>query len=307
MGCPPRREAGLHGPRTGPGSHRERHVLRHRANRLRRRPARYDARREPTRATRSSPTAASSRRQPADAGRRLGRHPRGHHRAPPAEMERDRSQAFANTVIENVPATIVVKDAHDLRYVLINRAGEQFFGMPRDAHDRQDRRRGFRRRTTAATIAESRPAICWRPTGKMIYDEHPVTTPGPATHRHHHRGMPIRGDDGDAALSAHRDPGPSPSASAPRRSIAHLAHHDSLTDLPNRAAFTACFDFDDRDGAADGAGRSRCCGSTSTASRRSTTSSATRPATSCCGRSPSACRPRSAAPSWRGSAATNSP
>ena len=28
-----------------------------------------------------------------------------------AEMERDRSQAFANTVIENVPATIVVKDA----------------------------------------------------------------------------------------------------------------------------------------------------------------------------------------------------
>ncbi len=28
-----------------------------------------------------------------------------------AEMERDRSQAFADIVIENVPSTIVVKDA----------------------------------------------------------------------------------------------------------------------------------------------------------------------------------------------------
>ena len=30
------------------------------------------------------------------------------------EMERDRSQAFANIVIENVPSTIVVKDARTL-------------------------------------------------------------------------------------------------------------------------------------------------------------------------------------------------
>jgi len=41
-----------------------------------------------------------------------------------AEKERDRSHLFANTVIENVPATIVVKDAHTLRYVMVNRAGE---------------------------------------------------------------------------------------------------------------------------------------------------------------------------------------
>ena len=49
------------------------------------------------------------------------------------EMERDRSQAFANIVIENVPSTIVVKDARNLRYVLINRAGEEYFGVPRKA------------------------------------------------------------------------------------------------------------------------------------------------------------------------------
>ena len=58
------------------------------------------------------------------------------------EMERDRSQAFANIVIENVPSTIVLKDARTLRYVLINRAGEEYFGIPRKAHDRQACRGG---------------------------------------------------------------------------------------------------------------------------------------------------------------------
>ena len=47
-----------------------------------------------------------------------------------AEQERDRSQAFANTVIENVPVTIVVKDAPRP-------------ALPAD----QSRRRGIFRRT----------------------------------------------------------------------------------------------------------------------------------------------------------------
>ncbi len=63
-----------------------------------------------------------------------------------AEQERDRSQVFATTVIENVPATIVVKDAKTLRYVLVNRAGEAYFGVPAREHDRQDRPRRFSRR-----------------------------------------------------------------------------------------------------------------------------------------------------------------
>src|ERR1051325_64198 len=49
-----------------------------------------------------------------------------------AEKERDRSQAFASTVIENVPATIIVKDARDLRYVLINGAGEKYYNIKRE-------------------------------------------------------------------------------------------------------------------------------------------------------------------------------
>jgi PAS domain S-box-containing protein len=49
-----------------------------------------------------------------------------------AEEERDRTRTFLDTVIENVPATLVVKDAREHRYVLVNRHGERFFGMSRD-------------------------------------------------------------------------------------------------------------------------------------------------------------------------------
>jgi PAS domain-containing protein len=48
-----------------------------------------------------------------------------------AEQERDRSQNFLNTILENVPAPIFVKEVSGLRYVLVNRAGETFWGISR--------------------------------------------------------------------------------------------------------------------------------------------------------------------------------
>jgi len=43
------------------------------------------------------------------------------------------SQAFLDTVIENVPAMLVVKDGETGRFLLINRAGEDLLGVPREA------------------------------------------------------------------------------------------------------------------------------------------------------------------------------
>jgi PAS domain S-box-containing protein len=48
-----------------------------------------------------------------------------------AERERDRNRGFLDLIIENVPSIIVVKAIPDFRYVLINRAGERDFGIPR--------------------------------------------------------------------------------------------------------------------------------------------------------------------------------
>jgi two-component system, NtrC family, sensor kinase len=45
-----------------------------------------------------------------------------------AEDEARSTREFLSIVIENVPVSIVVKDAVDLRYVLVNRAAEEISG-----------------------------------------------------------------------------------------------------------------------------------------------------------------------------------
>ena len=43
-----------------------------------------------------------------------------------------RTTDFLSKVIDNIPATIGVKDAKDLRFMLVNRAGEELTGMLRE-------------------------------------------------------------------------------------------------------------------------------------------------------------------------------
>ncbi len=47
------------------------------------------------------------------------------------ERERDYNRKFLDLIIDSVPSTIVVKNAHDLRYALINRAAESLYGLTR--------------------------------------------------------------------------------------------------------------------------------------------------------------------------------
>lgn len=48
-----------------------------------------------------------------------------------AERRLLQTEMFLATVIENVPTTIAIKDARNLTYLLVNKAGERFFGLPR--------------------------------------------------------------------------------------------------------------------------------------------------------------------------------
>lgn len=48
-----------------------------------------------------------------------------------AEAEIRRTRAFLDTIVENIPVSINVKEARDLRYVLINRAQEEMWGISR--------------------------------------------------------------------------------------------------------------------------------------------------------------------------------
>ena len=49
-----------------------------------------------------------------------------------AERELRHTKTFLHTIVENVPAPIIVKDPRNLCYVLVNRATEKLFGIPRE-------------------------------------------------------------------------------------------------------------------------------------------------------------------------------
>ena len=219
------------------------------------------------------------------------------------EMERDRSQAFATTVIENVPTTILLKDARTLRYVLVNKAGEQYLGVTRDKLIGK----------TADDVHADEEAAARRRIRPPADRGRLAPTPRRSSGHHAERRSPRRRNHPArryGTITANRNIcSPwwtiAPTASAPRpRSSAWCITTCSpacRTAPPSPPASTRR----SRPPRAR-AHRLRCCASTSTASRRSTTSTAMPPATRCCASSPSAFRRRSAAPSWRDSAATSS-
>ena len=154
-----------------------------------------------------------------------------------AEKERDRSRAFASTVIENVPATIIVKDAHDLRYMLINRAGEEYLGVSRGEIIGKTSEEMFPPNVAAQIAQHDRQLMESGET--FITEEHPTTTPAGEIRIVSTSRAPIRDQDGNIRylLAVIEDRTQRRRVEA---QIAHMAHHDTLTGLPNRVAFNEC-------------------------------------------------------------------
>jgi diguanylate cyclase (GGDEF)-like protein/PAS domain S-box-containing protein len=151
-----------------------------------------------------------------------------------AEDELHQTKMFLDTVIENVPMPILVKTVKDGRFALSNRASEELFGFKHDEvigkspHDIHDK--------ALADVIMARDKESLLSDHSILSRDFTVTTSKRGTRTLVSKRAIIKGDDGNPEyyLSVLDD------VTERRQSeqrIAHMAHSDSLTDLPNRIAF----------------------------------------------------------------------
>ncbi len=146
------------------------------------------------------------------------------------ERERDRSQKFLNTIIENVPAPIFVKEANDLRYVLVNRAGENFWGISRDKMIGKTSCEIFAKEEADLIVARDDQLLR---SDQPFFDEREICTPCNGIRSIVSKRLVVSDDDGKSRYVI----GVIEDITERKRTeerIAHLAHYDALTDLPNR-------------------------------------------------------------------------
>ena len=154
-----------------------------------------------------------------------------------AERELEQTRAFLDTIVENVPSPIIVKDADSLRYLLINRAAESYFGLSREKIVGRRAAEVMPAETADYIEDEDRKLIA---AGKMAFiDEHAVHTPANGIRIVTTTRLPVRAADGKRQylISLLHD---LTDTKRNEQRLAHMAHHDPLTDLPNRTAFNEC-------------------------------------------------------------------
>ncbi len=150
------------------------------------------------------------------------------------QSELDRARNFLDAVIENIPTSILVKDARDDRHVVINRAAEAFLGVPRETMLGKTCHEIFRKEEADAITARDREAL-GSDEGILVH-EHNLVTPAGETRSVITKRLRLNGADGTPQFFVIViDDVTEQKRSAER--IAYMAHHDTLTRLPNRATF----------------------------------------------------------------------
>jgi len=148
-----------------------------------------------------------------------------------AEKELKRTQTFLDTVIENLPVPVIVKDPKTLKFVLVNRAYERFIGLPRE-------------HITGKTIDQVLPPASaelvlkydmesLNGTEDLVQAEFAVATPRNGVRYLDTTRLVVRNACGKPEhliavledITARREA---------EKTMHHMAHHDALTDLPNR-------------------------------------------------------------------------
>jgi diguanylate cyclase (GGDEF)-like protein/PAS domain S-box-containing protein len=147
-----------------------------------------------------------------------------------AELEN--TKKFLELVVDNIPVSLIVERVSDGRYLLANRSAETILNRRREDVTGLTAADIFNPREAKLIIARDEAAIRKR---GLLTEEHPISTKD-GLRLFLTRRMTVLDETGEPQylIKTHEDV-------TDRRQtesrMAHMAYHDGLTDLPNRAAF----------------------------------------------------------------------
>src|SRR6202140_1061760 len=146
--------------------------------------------------------------------------------------ELENTKKFLELVVDNIPVSLIVERVSDGRYLLANRSAEAILNRRRE--DATGLRAADIFNPKEAKLIVSRDEAAIRKRG-LLTEEHPISTKD-GLRLFLTRRMMVLDDAGQPQylIKTHEDV-------TDRRQtesrMAHMAYHDGLTDLPNRAAF----------------------------------------------------------------------
>jgi diguanylate cyclase (GGDEF)-like protein/PAS domain S-box-containing protein len=146
--------------------------------------------------------------------------------------EFENNKKFLELVVDNIPVSLIVERVRDGRYLLANRSAETILNRRREDATGLTASDIFNPREAKLIIARDEAAIKKR---GLLTEEHPISTKD-GLRLFLTRRMTVLDENGEPQylIKTHEDV-------TDRRQtesrMAHMAYHDGLTDLPNRAAF----------------------------------------------------------------------
>jgi diguanylate cyclase (GGDEF)-like protein/PAS domain S-box-containing protein len=147
-------------------------------------------------------------------------------------LELENNKKFLELVVDNIPVSLIVERVSDGRYLLANRSAETILNRRREDATGLTAADIFNPREAKLIIARDEAAIKKR---GLLTEEHPISTKD-GLRLFLTRRMTVLDEAGEPRylIKTHEDV-------TDRRQtesrMAHMAYHDGLTDLPNRAAF----------------------------------------------------------------------
>src|SRR5215471_13159463 len=146
--------------------------------------------------------------------------------------ELESTKKFLELIVDNIPVSLIVERVSDGRYLLANRSAETILNRRREDATGLTAADIFNPREAKLIVARDEAAIKKR---GQLAEEHPISTKD-GLRLFLTRRMTVLDEAGEPQylIKTHEDV-------TDRRQtesrMAHMAYHDGLTDLPNRAAF----------------------------------------------------------------------